>query len=142
VTAALAQRQLGLGAVALLGAMLALAVGHRVRREPPATTIQAPVAPPVSQWTPALATVRPEPRTRSACGWLLRKDTFGVGHPVLPCGARILLAFRGRRILTQVVDRVTGSGAAFELTPALAKALGFRGTQPIRWTFASAPAAR
>ena len=134
----LAQRQLALAGAALLSLVLALALQHRVASTatPAARDVQ-PVAGSLAAWNPALADARTAPRQRSACGWLLRRDTLGVAHPVLPCGAMIFIAFRGMRVLTRVVDRGPQAAASeFELTPALAEKLGLHGVQPIRWTFA------
>jgi hypothetical protein len=133
----LAQRQLSLVAAALLGAVVALAIAHRVGSTArPAETIRPVVASPAA-WTPALAEARTTVRRRSACGWLLRSTTLGVMHPVLPCGAKLFLLFHGRRILTQVVDRPPAEAATeFQVTPALATKLGLEGRQPLRWTFA------
>ena len=134
----LLQRELAAGGVALLGVVAALAIAHRVGSSPaaPAPPIRPVVLSPAA-WTPALAGVRTAPRRRSACGWLLEPGTLGVAHTVLPCGAKLFIAWRGRRVLTQVVDRGPAATASeFQLMPALAQLLGFHGTQPIRWTFA------
>ena len=133
----LAQRQLVLAGTALLGIVLALALEHRVSGSEPARPAVQPVVASLAGWNRALAGVRPGPRRRSDCGWLLGPATLGVAHPVLPCGAKIFIAFRNRRVLTQVVDRgPRGPGREFELTPALGRKLGLHGLQPIRWTFA------
>ena len=133
----LPQRQLGLVAVALLGAVVALAIAHEVGSTPrPVADVRPVVASPAA-WTLAQAEARTTLPRRSACGWLLRPSTLGVEHPVLPCGAKLFLLVRGRRVLTEVVDRPpAGAATEFQLTPALASALGFNGRQPLRWTFA------
>ena len=52
-------------------------------------------------------------------------------------GAKLFIAFHGRPVLTQVVDRGQVSSASeFQLMPALARELGFQGRQAIGWTFA------
>jgi hypothetical protein len=136
---ALAARELSLVAAALLGAVVALAIAHEVGSTPrPAEAIRPVVASPAA-WTPALAEARTTLRRRSACGWLLRPQTLGVTHPVLPCGAKLFVLFHGRRVLTQVVDRTpAGAATEFQVTPALAARIGLEGRQPIRWTFARA----
>jgi rare lipoprotein A len=59
---------------------------------------------------------------------------------VLPCGAKIYLAFDRRHVLAQVIDRGPFvPGRAFDLTAPLAAKLGLQGVQRIRWAFASAP---
>jgi hypothetical protein len=56
---------------------------------------------------------------------------------VLPCGAKIYLAYGGTELLTEVIDnRMRRQGRQFELTEALAQRLGIDGTQQIRWRFA------
>jgi hypothetical protein len=133
----LAARELALVAAALLGVVVALAVAHRVGGTPPPAQAIRPIVASPSEWSVALAKPRAIPHRRSACGWLLRAGTLGVAHPVLPCGAKLFLLFRGKRVLTQVVDRgPVRSDAEFQLTPALARELGFRGRRSIRWTFA------
>jgi rare lipoprotein A (peptidoglycan hydrolase) len=138
----LAQRLLALGAAALLGAIVALAVASR-----DATTVKAvrplprPAVSDLSGWYRALAAVRSRPLAGkpSACGTLLSPKTLGVDHPVLPCGAKVFLRFKGKTVLTQVVDRGPfGPGRVFEVTPALGDVLGLKGVQTIRWSFARA----
>ena len=56
---------------------------------------------------------------------------------MLPCGAKIYLAFGRKRVLTQVVDRGPAEpGREFDLTPALARLIGLHGVQAVRWAFA------
>ena len=139
VSPTLAERELALVGAALLGIVVALAVAHRVGGSTTnaATPDVRPVLSSLAAWNTALAEPRTAPRRRSACGWLLPAGTLGVTHPVLPCGAKLFIAFHGRRVLTQVVDRGPVSSASeFQLTPALARELGFHGRQAIRWTFA------
>jgi hypothetical protein len=58
---------------------------------------------------------------------------------VLPCGAKIIIRFEGTDVLTQVIDRGTGvPGREFDLTAELARRIGLRGVQPVRWRFAGA----
>jgi len=140
--AVLAQRVLAVAAVAVLGAVAALAIADRSRgSQQPRQTLPQPVGQPGGGWYAALAGVRakPPPHHRSACGYLIGTKTLGVGHPVLPCGAKIYLAFGDRRVLTQVVDRgPSAPGREFDLTPALAKLIHLKGVQGIRWAFARA----
>ena len=75
---------------------------------------------------------------KGACGIVVGPNTPGVAHPVLPCGVKIYLEFRGREVLTQVVDHGhTAPGRTFDVTLPVAKLLGLQGTQTIRWRFAS-----
>jgi hypothetical protein len=140
VSPTLAERELALVGATLLGVVVALAVAHRVGGSTTATTADVrPVISSLAAWNTALAEPRTAPRRRSACGWLLGAGTLGVAHPVLPCGAKLFIAFHGRRVLTQVVDRGPSTSAGeFQLTPALARELHFQGRQAIRWTFARA----
>ena len=133
---ALAQRAIALGAVALLAIVLALAVASLANGS---DDEQAPTA--VGEWYSALAgTYRPQAVADTdvtACGYPADETTPGVAHPVLPCGAKIVLEYDGKQVLTQVIDRGTGvPGRAFDLTAKLASQLGVRGVQRIRWAYA------
>lgn len=138
--ALLAQRVLVLAAGAVLGIVVALAVEHR--REPStqgASRLPSPAVSDVRDWYTARAGVRTRPLTgrASGCRTLLGPKTFGVDHPVLPCGAKLFLRYHGTTVLTTVVDRGPfGPGSDFEVTPALADLLGLSGVQTIRWSFA------
>jgi hypothetical protein len=138
----LAQRLLAVGAAAVLGVVVALVVGARdAKTTRVSSTLPRPAVSDLSGWYPALAGVRSRPLAdgASGCGTLLSPKTLGVGHSVLPCGAKIFIAFHGKTVLTSVVDRGPfAPGYDFEVTPALADILGLRGVQPIRWSFARA----
>jgi peptidoglycan lytic transglycosylase len=76
-------------------------------------------------------------RTKSACGVAIGAGTVGVAHPVLPCGVKLYVEYKGKQVLTQVVDRGrTVPGREFDLTRALAKLLHVEGPQTIQWRFA------
>lgn len=133
----LAQREIALAGVALLAVLVALAVGPR------SSASAQPVAPrPVAEdgagWYGALAGPGGGPYgRRSTCGVIMRSTTLGVAHPVLPCGAKIFISFDGKEVLTQIVDHAPRSpGLEFQVTAPLARRLGLRGVQPVRWTFA------
>src|SRR6266508_6223036 len=138
----LVQRQLALVGAAVLGVVVALVIADR---EPAsraaAPTLPRPAVSDISGWYTALAGVRARPlagRT-SGCSTLLDPNTLGVGHPVLPCGAKLFLRYGGKTVLTTVVDRGPyAPGREFEVTPALADVLGLSGVQTIRWSFARA----
>ena len=69
---------------------------------------------------------------------MLTNRSLGVTHAVLPCGAKIVIAYGGTEVLTEVIDnRMSRPGRQFELTEALAERLGVEGTQQIRWRFAT-----
>ena len=85
--------------------------------------------------------VRPGDAERTSCGLILTGNSLGVSHPVLPCGARLLLRFAGQTVLTEVIDnKLKSAGRQFELTERLAADLGLDGTQEIDWRFAARPA--
>lgn len=62
----------------------------------------------------------------TACGQHLRPETVGVAHRNLPCGTTVKFVYRGRSIVTQVIDRGPYSrGNSWDLTLAAARALRF-----------------
>jgi hypothetical protein len=125
-------RAAALGGVAVLGVAVALAVAQRSERHTPTVS-------PAGEWFTAMAApyTRTKPK-KGACGVVVGPSTPGVAHPVLPCGVKIYVEFRGREVLTQVVDHGhTAPGRTFDVTLPVAKLLGLQGTQAIRWRFAS-----
>lgn len=127
-----ALRTLALAGVALLAALVSLAIArprHEGERlpQPSGTWYRAFVAP----YKPAAS------RKRTACGQRIGPDTRGIAHPTLPCGVKIYLAFGGKRVLTQVIDRGPyAPGREFDVTKPLADEIGLHGTESIRWAFA------
>jgi hypothetical protein len=74
----------------------------------------------------------------TACGHVLERESLGVSHPVLTCGAKIYIGYRGTEMLTQVVARGPGNASVqFGLTEGLARELGISRRTTIRWRFAS-----
>lgn len=135
----LAQRQVALVGIALLGATISLALASPRLGDGAGNNLPEAVPAPGGGWYPAFAAAQPESELarRTACGHILEVGSVGVAHPVLPCGAKLWLAYGNRHVLTQVIDRgPTVPGYEFAVTPALAKALGLSGTQRIRWRFA------
>ncbi len=62
---------------------------------------------------------------RTACGIPLKKNTIGVAHRSLPCGARVVVAHAGHWRRARVIDRGPyRRGYALDLTRKLAKQLG------------------
>ena len=131
MNAALARRQAGLAGVALVGALGAIALTHigDGSTEPPAR-------PAVVEWESAQVATFPVSGQPTACGVTLTSSSLGVAHPVLPCGAKLLLDHEGRRAEAEVVERGSvGQGRSFDLTPALADQLGIAGEATVRWRF-------
>jgi len=135
-----ARRWLALAAIALVAAVVALAAAARRDREPaPKQNVVRQVPVPGSDWYRSLAAPYPSSakRTRTACGQPLGRSTMGVAHPVLPCGVKLFISYKDKIVLTQVVDRGPSvPGREFDVTRPLAKRLGLKGTQQIRWRYA------
>ena len=133
------QRTVALAAVALLAALAALALSRETRGEDAPPGEAQPVTVAETGWYSALAGSRGAPRDaeRTTCRRILTTRSLGVTHAVLPCGAKIYVAYGGTELLTEVIDhRMRRQGRQFELTEALAQRLGIDGTQQIRWRFA------
>ena len=135
----LVQRLLVLAAATLVAFVAALAVVEvRDRTSPHAAVRSVPA--PGGGWYSALAGPYSLPRNerRTACGYPTRARTLqGVSHPVLPCGAKLALRIGHRVVLTQVVDRASARNREFGITHALARRLGLRTVERVRWRFAS-----
>ena len=127
--------------MALLAGLVAVAVVER-RSEEPAAAPQGAIAA-GGGWYSALAASRGPAgdAERTSCGLVLTNNSLGVSHPVLPCGAKLLIRFGGQTVLTEVIDnKLESPGRQFELTEKLAFLLGLDGTQQIDWRFAERPA--
>ena len=143
MTAAVAQRLLGLAAVAVLGGLIALAVVEQRSDDASASPTPTGAVAAGGGWYSAFAASRGQAgdAERTTCGLILTGSSYGVTHPVLPCGAKLLLRFGGTTVLTEVIDnRLKSPGRQFELTERLARELGLNGTQEIDWRFAARPA--
>jgi rare lipoprotein A (peptidoglycan hydrolase) len=128
----LAQREVALAGLALLAGAVSLAVTAQTRHRSSTTPTQegSYLALAGSRGPAAFG-------RRTACGGVIRPDTVGVSHPTLPCGARVFITYNGTTVLTQVIDRGPFTpGRQFDLTDALARRLGLRSVQPIRWGYA------
>lgn len=126
--------------MALLAGLAAVAVVEK-RASPTVVTPTGAVAA-GGGWYEALAAPRPpgEDAERTSCGLLLTVRSLGVTHPVLPCGAKVLIRYGGETVLTEVIDNeLKASGRQFELTPALASLVGLDGTQEVDWRYATRP---
>jgi rare lipoprotein A (peptidoglycan hydrolase) len=135
----LVQRVAALAAVAVLALAVGLAVGTVTgRADDDAATTTAEAAP-AGDWYVALAApyAFEEGAKTTACGIAVGPRTMGVSHPVLPCGAKIIVEYGDTRVLTQVIDRGPEvPGRSFDLSRPLAKRLALQGIQRIRWQFA------
>ncbi|MEX1358051.1 MAG: septal ring lytic transglycosylase RlpA family protein [Gaiellaceae bacterium] len=136
MNAPLAQREIALAGVALLAVVLAVALTR------PGADGEAagPAREPAAEWYRALAAPYsfPPGAKRTACGQPAGPKTLGLAHPVLPCGAKIVILFDGKQVLTQVVDRGAGlPGREFDVTPGLAEEIDLTGIQPVQWRFAT-----
>jgi hypothetical protein len=139
--AAVAQRLLTLAAVAFVAAIAALAIVEQRSGDGTAAAAATGAVAPGGGWYSALAGSRgvAGDAERTSCGLILTAKSLGVTHPVLPCGAKILIRFGGDTVLTEVIDnRLKSTGRQFELTDLLARDLGLDGTQEVDWRFAQA----
>jgi rare lipoprotein A (peptidoglycan hydrolase) len=130
--ARLAQREVALAGVALLGAVGAIAAADNGDAKPP----HGPV--PQGSYVALAGSSGPAAfGHRTACGAVLHAETEGVAHPTLPCGVKLFITYRGKTVLTEVVDRGPfQAGRQFNLTDALARRLGLRGVQQVEWAYA------
>lgn len=132
-----AQRVLVLGGVALVCGVVS--VGAVARAEDDEDSLPESVEAPGDGWYEALAAPRRNASStgRTACGYRLRANTDGVGHPVLPCGARIYVSYGSVEALTQVLARGSaGPRSQFVVTRSLARKLGLASRDLIRWRYA------
>jgi rare lipoprotein A (peptidoglycan hydrolase) len=66
---------------------------------------------------------------RTACGVRMSRTLLGVAHKTLPCGTKVAVLYKGRRITVPVVDRGPfRHGTSYDLTAATAQALRFEHT--------------
>jgi hypothetical protein len=132
MNAALARRLAALAAVALVGALGVIALS-RIGDDSDA----APPPPAAVKWASASVAVFEPTSAPTACGVTVTPQTPGIAHPVLPCGAKLVLEYKGRQAEADVVERgPVDAGRAFELSPALAKQLGVAGNATVRWRYA------
>jgi hypothetical protein len=137
VTSDLPQRLVVLGAVALLAALSALAVVERWDPGEPSglTGAQAPAG-----WNVAFAGSRGPTgdAQRTTCGQVLTPQSLGVTHPVLPCGAKVILRNGAAQVLSEVIDNaLVEPGRQLEVTEALGAMLDLDETTEIEWRFAT-----
>lgn len=138
MTSSFAQRLVLLGAVALLGAVLALAVVERRAQDDGAAGLVGAAAP--SGWNTAFAGSRGPSgdAQRTTCGQVLTLESLGATHPVLPCGVKVVLRRGDTQVLTEVIDNaLVEPGRQIEVTEALGRLLRLDETVEIEWRFAT-----
>ena len=138
MTASLGQRLALLAAVALVAAVAAAAIVEQ--RAGGGSTASLTSAPAPSGWNIAFAGSRGPTgdAQRTTCGQVLTPESLGVTHPVLPCGAKVVLRYGSTNVLTEVVDNALAEpGHQLEVTDALAQMLGIDGTVELEWRFAT-----
>jgi predicted RNA-binding Zn-ribbon protein involved in translation (DUF1610 family) len=128
-----------LAAVALIAAIAAMAIGAQRGADESAAALTSAPAP--AGWNIAFAGSRGATgdAQRTTCGQVLAPQSLGVTHPVLPCGAKIILRSGNKQVLTEVIDNtLVEPGRQLEVTEALARKLGIDGTVELQWRFATA----
>ncbi len=133
MNARLARRQAALAAVALIGALGAIALsrlGDDSDAAPPPATAAA-------GWETAQVGVFQPSADPTVCGAMVTSATVGIAHPVLPCGANLVVEHQGRQARAAVIEQgPVDVDVSFELSPALAQQLGVVGEAAVRWRFA------
>lgn len=135
----LEQRLVFLAALALLATVAAVAVvshGGGAENARALTSAPAPAG-----WNIAFAGSRGATgdAQRTTCGQVLAPGSLGVTHPVLPCGAKVILRYGGKQVLSEIVDNALAEpGRQLEVTAKLASLLGIKGrTVELEWRFAT-----
>ena len=135
---ALAQRLVVLAAVALLAAVASVAIVSERGTTAGAAALTSAPAP--AGWNVAFAGSRGPTgdAQRTTCGQVLTPESLGVTHPVLPCGAKVILRSGSKQVLTEVIDNaLVEPGRQLEVTEKLAQLLGIDGTVELEWRFAT-----
>ena len=122
----------------MLGAVLAAAVVEQRAQDDGSTALAGASAP--ASWNTAFAGSRGQTgdAQRTTCGQVLSAQALGVTHPVLPCGAKIVLRKGENLVLSEIIDNtLVEPGRQLEVTEALAQILDLEGTSEIEWRFAT-----
>jgi predicted RNA-binding Zn-ribbon protein involved in translation (DUF1610 family) len=138
VPAALGLRLVLLAAIALFAAVAAAAVVEQLQADDGGAALTSAPAP--AGWNIAFAGSRGPAgdAQRTTCGQVLAPQSLGVTHPVLPCGAKVILRSGDTQILTEVIDNALAEpGRQLEVTEELATMLGIDGTVELEWRFAT-----
>ena len=136
--AVIGQRLIVLAAVALLSAVAAAAIVEQRAPDEDAAALTSAPAP--AGWNIAFAGSRGATgdAQRTTCGQVLAPQSLGVTHPVLPCGAKVILRSGDTQVLTEVIDNALAEpGRQLEVTEELASMLGIEGTVELEWRFAT-----
>lgn len=139
MTELLPQRLVLLAGVALVAAVSAIAVIDQRETDPGTAALTSAPAP--AGWNIAFAGSRGATgdAQRTTCGQVLAPESLGATHPVLPCGAKVVLRYGDTQVLTEVIDNaLVEPGRQLEVTEALATMLGLDGTVELEWRFAAA----
>jgi predicted RNA-binding Zn-ribbon protein involved in translation (DUF1610 family) len=127
-----------LAAIALVAAIAAAAVVQQLDSDEGGAALTSAPAP--AGWNVAFAGSRGATgdAQRTTCGQVLAPQSLGVTHPVLPCGAKVILRSGDAQILTEVIDNaLVEPGRQLEVTEELASMLGIDGTVELEWRFAT-----
>jgi len=138
VTHSFPQRLVLLAGVALVAAVSAMAIIEQRASSPGAAALTSAPAP--AGWNTAFAGSRGPSgdAQRTTCGQVLTPQSLGATHPVLPCGAKVVLRYGDTQVLTEVIDNaLVEPGRQLEVTEALAGILDFDGTVELEWRFAA-----
>ncbi|MGH3137551.1 MAG: hypothetical protein ACRDPV_13785 [Gaiellaceae bacterium] len=138
MTESLPQRLVLLAGIALVAAVSAVAVIEQRATDPGAAALTSAPAP--AGWNTAFAGSRGTTgdAQRTTCGQVLAPESLGATHPVLPCGAKVVLRYGDTQVLTEVIDNaLVEPGRQLEVTEALAGMLGVDGTVELEWRFAA-----
>jgi rare lipoprotein A (peptidoglycan hydrolase) len=75
---------------------------------------------------------------KTACGVTLRPKTLGVANKTLPCGTTVRFVYRGRVLVTRVIDRGPYvKGRAWDLTAAAGDLIGLEGVGRVGYSVAA-----
>jgi predicted RNA-binding Zn-ribbon protein involved in translation (DUF1610 family) len=135
----LVQRLTLLAAVALVAGVAAAAIVEQRATDESAAALTSAPAP--AGWNVAFAGSRGPTgdAQRTTCGQVLAPESLGVTHPVLPCGAKVILRSDDKQVLSEVIDNaLVEPGRQLEVTEELAALLEIDGTVELEWRFATA----
>jgi len=138
VPAVLGQRLVVLAAVTLFAGVAAVAIVEQRDSDEGAAALTSAPAP--AGWNVAFAGSRGATgdAQRTTCGQVLAPQSLGVTHPVLPCGAKVILRSGDTQVLTEVIDNaLVEPGRQLEVTEQLATMLDIDGTVELEWRFAT-----